>query len=123
MKPQCEEGTCEGDFDAGGGRTYLASWAKGNPKSVRVFANFGDKRVPVSCESLKGTLARKWFYASATKYHCKLDAGIGVLIEHYGQDRPSAITGTSLHFFTQANVVANEDFREVLETETSGQPE
>ncbi len=123
VKPQCEEGTCEADYDAGDGRTYLASWAKGNPKSVRVFANFGDKRVPVSCESLKGILVRKWLYASATKYHCKLDGGTGVLIEQYGQDRPSAMNGTNLHFFTQAYVVANADFREVLETETSGQPE
>lgn len=123
MKPQCEEGRCEADFDAGGGRTYLASWAKGNPKSVRLFANFGDKRVPVSCESLKGTLVRKWLYASATKYHCKLDGGTGALIEQYGQDRPSAMSGTSLHFFTQAYVDAKADFRKVLETETTGQPE
>lgn len=123
MQPQCEEGMCEADYDAGEGRTYLASWAKGNPKSVRLFANFGDKRVPVTCESLKGTLVRKWLYASATKYHCKLDGGTGALIEQYGQDRPSAMNGTSLHFFTQAYVDAKADFRDVLDRQTSGQRE
>lgn len=123
LKPQCEGSKCEADFAAGEGRTYLASWVKGNPNAVRLFANFGDKRVPVTCESLKGKLVRKWLYASATKYHCKLDGGTGALIEQYGQDRPSAVNGTSLHFFTQAYVDAKADFRKVLETQTSGQQE
>jgi len=71
----------------------------------------------LKCGSLNAVQVRRFRYASAIKYVCKMNT-VSYLIEHYGGDDenpvPTAMAGTKLVIFTPSYVMFYPGFGETL---------